>query len=165
MSVTGRLTVEFTDVPLRNGSHVVAMLRAVNGVGLTSYFVTLPVLIVTDTIVAGVVVDGWTPGVDIDYQPRRDAYSCRWVGFSDPHSPVTYRACLGARRGACDLVDFVDTGLVQGLDVEQNFSVPEGSRVFATVVGACCARTHPRVRISCICAMPFDVRKPLLTFV
>ena len=129
-------SVSVPGVTLTNATYVFARVTAINGMGMVTVITSRAVPVSTETLSAGAVVDsyeGSSPDDDLDYRPTNRAYSTRWSGFTDPRSPIWYAVALGSAPGSDDIRSWQDVGAVTALDVLQDFEVPLGTLVYATV--------------------------------
>jgi len=132
----GLLSAVLDGVVLTNNTFVWVEVNVTNGVGFRISTASRPVLISTETLSPGYVNDGHAgdgPTDDVNYQPSTTAYSARWAGFTDPKSDIWYSVGLGSLPGLADLRDWEYKGHETFLDVLQDFSVPRGTVVYATV--------------------------------
>ena len=132
----GPLSTSFSGVVLTNFTYVWVDVTATNGMGMELRYSSRAVPISTETLTAGFVNDGhagYEPEDDQAYQHSNTAYSARWAGFTDPRSDIWYRVCLGTEAGRADVRDWEEVGKLEYLDVLQDFEVPVGTTVYATV--------------------------------
>ena len=143
----GLLSTRIAGVTLTNNTFVWIDVTATNGMGMTLRTLSRPVPISTETLTAGFVNDGhlgYTTADDVAYQHSISSYSARWAGFTDPRSEIWYSICLGTSVGAADLMDWRDVGQATEFDLLENFTVPRGTTVYATVE----ARNDVDVRVN-----------------
>lgn len=138
----GKLRVVFDDIVLQDTTWLFTVVQATNRVGLTLSAVSTPVQVTTEGLTAGIVLDGWTAGADLDYQTSVSSYSATWAGWTDPtSSSIVYRVALGSDPSdpstQNDIVDWVEVGddtQISFLD-HGMVDVVAGTVVYATVEG------------------------------
>ena len=82
---------------------------------------------------AGVVRDGATPGVDMDWQDDTDTVSANWEGFADGLSGIaSYEWSIGTSTGATDVVGWTSVGLDTSATVS-GLSLVNGATYYASV--------------------------------
>ena len=133
----GLFSVAVPEVVLTNNTWLWVEVNATNGVGMLLQQASRAVLISTETLSAGYVNDGfsgYSPFDDVSYQSSSTSYSARWAGFTDPKSDIWYSVALGSAPGLADIRDWQAVGHATAVDILQDFEVPIGTVVYATVL-------------------------------
>ncbi|XP_065175686.1 uncharacterized protein LOC135805560 [Sycon ciliatum] len=86
-----------TGLNLVNGEHYNIILEASNSAGMLST-VTCKTTIDTTPPTAGLVQDGKSTSMDMDFISTPESISASWNGFSDAETSVTYQWCIGLAK-------------------------------------------------------------------
>lgn len=100
---------------------LVSCVQATNDAGLSTLVTSPGFSVDLSPPVAGVVFDGsgLSSSSDVDYSDLAAGITCRWFGFSDPHSSITgYELAIGTCPTCSDVQTWMPVGLVSGNDCQ-----------------------------------------------
>ena len=75
---------------MRDGESFFVELRVTNALGYSYSIHSDGVTIQLEPLIPGQVLDGNTPGVDLNFQPSTDTLSANWNGFGSDKDPQTF---------------------------------------------------------------------------